>query len=117
MTFDAFDSVAWQLAFILVGGWLATDIWRWAGVLLGNRLQDESDMLVFVRCIATGLVAAVISQLIVFPSGALGRETEAGLRIAAAFIGFIAYLGVGRKVIVGVGVSLLVLLLGIYLGV
>ncbi|MEL6203497.1 MAG: AzlD domain-containing protein, partial [Pseudomonadota bacterium] len=90
MTFDAFDSVVWQLAFIFVGGWLATDIWRWSGVLLGNRLQDESDLLVFVRCIATGLVAAVIAQLIVYPSGALGRETEAGLRIAAALIGFVA---------------------------
>ncbi|MEO1702053.1 MAG: AzlD domain-containing protein [Pseudomonadota bacterium] len=114
MTFDAFDSVAWQLAFILVGGWLATDIWRWSGVLLGNRLKDESDMLVLVRCIATGLVAAVIAQLIVFPSGALGRETEASLRIAAALIGFMAYLAVGKKVAVGVGVSLLGLAAGMY---
>ncbi|MEO0542563.1 MAG: AzlD domain-containing protein [Pseudomonadota bacterium] len=117
MTFDAYDSLVWQLGFILISGWLATDIWRWAGVLLGNRLKDDSEALVLVRCMATGLVAAVIAQLIVFPSGALGRETEAWLRIMAALIGFAAYLAIGKKVGVGVSVSLLVLSMGIYFNV
>ncbi|MEL6922209.1 MAG: AzlD domain-containing protein, partial [Pseudomonadota bacterium] len=52
MSYQAIDGAWWQIAFILIGGWLATDIWRWAGVILGNRLRDDSDALVLVRCIA-----------------------------------------------------------------
>ncbi|MEM1377413.1 MAG: AzlD domain-containing protein [Pseudomonadota bacterium] len=110
MSYEAYDSVVWQVAFILIAGWLATDIWRWAGVLLGNRLSDDSDALVLVRCIATALVAAVIAQLIVFPSGALARETEMWMRVVAASLGFGAYFFGGRKIGVGVGVGLAVLL-------
>lgn len=114
MTFDAIDSLYWQITFIVIGGWLATDIWRWAGVLLGNRLREESDGLVLVRCMATALVAAVIAQLIVFPSGALARETETWMRVGAAAIGFAAYFFGGRKVVVGVGVGLAVLALAMF---
>ena len=72
MTFDAFDAWWWPYLFILVGGWLATDAWRFLGVYLGGRLRDDTDALVLVRALATALVAAVIGNLIVFPSGALG---------------------------------------------
>ena len=28
----------WPFVFILLAGWLVTDMWRWLGVLVGNRL-------------------------------------------------------------------------------
>lgn len=71
MSFDAFDAWWWPYLFILLAGWLATDSWRYLGVYLGGKMSEESDILVFVRCVATALVAAVIANLIVFPSGAL----------------------------------------------
>ncbi|MEO1745140.1 MAG: AzlD domain-containing protein [Pseudomonadota bacterium] len=117
MSYQAFDSVLWQITFIVIAGWIATDIWRWAGVLLGNRMREESDGLVLIRCIATALVAAVIAQLVVFPSGALARETSVALRVAAALIGFAAYFALGRRVAVGVGMALAVLAAGMTIGV
>lgn len=115
MTFDAFDAWWWPFLFILVGGWLATDAWRFLGVYLGDRLAEDSDLLVLVRAVATALVAAVVGNLIVFPSGALAG-TPLVLRIGAAAAGFAAYLGIGRRVVVGIMVAEAILLAGMNFG-
>ncbi|CAI2934546.1 AzlD domain-containing protein [Aminobacter niigataensis] len=114
MTFDALDTWWWPFLFILVGGWLATDAWRFLGVYLGDRISDDSDLLVLVRALATALVAAVIGNLIVFPSGALA-DTLLALRLGAAAGGFLAYLCLGRKVLVGIVAAEVILLLGLWL--
>jgi hypothetical protein len=101
VSFSAFDAWWWPFLFILAAGWLATDFWRFLGVYLGGRISDESEALVLVRCIATGLVAAVIANLIVFPTGALAA-TPLLLRVGAAGAGFLAYLAARRRVIVGI---------------
>ncbi len=102
----------WPYVVILVGGWLATDIWRYLGVLAGNRLDEESEALRWVRAVATALVMAVTAKLIVFPSGTL-EASPYWLRIGAAAIGFAAFLASGQKVAVGVGVSVAVLMAGL----
>ena len=61
----------WPYVVIIVAGWLATDFWRWMGVLAGNRLQEGSEALNWVRAVATALVMAVTAKLVVFPTGAL----------------------------------------------
>jgi hypothetical protein len=115
MTFDAFDFWWWPFLFILAAGWLATDFWRYLGVYLGGHLSEDSDLLVLVRAVATAMVAAVIGNLIVFPSGALA-DTALALRIAAAAIGFVAYLSLGRRIIVGIIAAEAVLLAGLSSG-
>lgn len=101
LTFDGIDGGWWPYLFIVVAGGLATDIWRWIGVLTGARLSDESEALVFVRAVATALVAGVIGQLILFPAGALAAA-PAAVRIAAAALGWLAFWVAGRSVLVGV---------------
>jgi hypothetical protein len=113
MTFQASDSWWWQYAFILIAGWLATDMWRFLGVYLGGRISDDSDAIVFVRCLATALVAAVIGNLVVFPSGALAAVPVL-VRIGAALAGFAAYLLLRRSVLVGILAAEAVLLAAIY---
>ncbi len=114
MTFQAIDAWWWPFLFILLGGWLATDAWRFLGVYLGDRISEESELLVLVRALATALVAAVIGNLIVFPSGALA-DTALALRLLAVAAGFVAYLTLGRKILVGIFVAEAVLLGGIVL--
>ena len=101
MTFDAIETWWWPYLFILIAGWLATDFWRFLGVYLGGRMAHDSELLVLVRCIATGLVAAVIANLIVFPAGVLASVPLA-LRIGAAGVGFFAFLASGKKVVAGI---------------
>lgn len=101
----------WPFVMILVAGWLATDVWRWLGVLAGGRLREDSEVFVWVRCVATALVAGVISKLILFPQGALA-ETPLALRLLAAACGFTAFLTFKQRVIVGVLTGEVVLLVG-----
>ncbi|GLQ39355.1 hypothetical protein GCM10007908_29750 [Rhizobium albus] len=113
MSFGAIDAWWWPYLFILVAGWLATDSWRFLGVYLGGQLSDDADILVLVRCIATALVAAVIANLIVSPSGALA-DVPAILRVGAAAAGFVTYLLSGHRILVGILVGEALLLLGIF---
>jgi len=115
MTFDAIDAWWWPYLFILIAGWLATDVWRYLGVYFGGRISEDSEALVLVRCIATALVAAVIGNLIVFPSGALA-DTPLWLRVAAMLAGFAAYLAVRQSVLVGIMAAEAVLICGLMVG-
>ncbi|WP_416797907.1 AzlD domain-containing protein [Ciceribacter azotifigens] len=99
-------------AVILVAGWLATDIWRWLGVVAGNRMNEDSEALKWVRAVATSLVMAVTAKLIVFPTGSL-EASPLWLRLVAAGLGFAAFLVAGQRVVVGVVVSVALLALGL----
>lgn len=100
--------------FIALAGWIATDFWRWMGVLAGNRLRDDSEALNWVRAVATALVMAVTAKLIVFPTGSLA-DTPMWTRISAAILGFIAFLLGGQRVIICVLTSIASLAIGLWL--
>lgn len=114
MSYFSNNSWWWPYVFILVGGFAATDFWRFLGVYLGGKISEDSDILVLVRTMATALVAAVIGNLIVFPGGALAHTSPA-LRVAAAALGFVAYLISGKRMIIGILAAELILVLGLQL--
>lgn len=114
MTFEALDAWWWPYLFIVVAGWLATDCWRFIGVYLGGRIADDSDLLVLVRSVATALVAAVIANLVVFPSGELA-DTPLALRIGAVAAGFAVYIAVRRSVPLSIVVAEAVLVAGLFI--
>lgn len=115
MTLGGIDAWWVPYAFILIAGWAATYPWRALGIYLGGRIREDAEVLVLVRAVATALVAAVIGNLVCFPSGP-AAETTLALRILAAATGFAAYLFIGRKVLVGVVVAEAVFGLGFWLG-
>lgn len=114
MTFDSIDTWWWPYLFILIAGWFATYIWRFLGVLVGGRVDEASTAMVLVRCVATALVAAVISNLIIFPGGALAL-TPVWLRAGSAIAGFAAYLAAGKSLIIGILAAEVVLIGGFLL--
>ncbi len=101
MTFDSYSAWYWPYLFILLAGWLPTDIWRFLGVYLAGHVKEESNLLVFARTLATSLVAAVIAKLVLYPEGALAGSPLA-LRLGAIALGFAVYITMGRKVYRGV---------------
>lgn len=115
MTFFGNDAWWWPYFFILVAGWLATDFWRFLGVFIGDRIAEDSSVMVLVRTVATALVAAVIANLIVFPGGALAA-TPLLLRLGAAAAGFGAYLAISRSIVLGIAVAEAVLISGLLFG-
>ncbi|MEP7455594.1 AzlD domain-containing protein [Phyllobacterium sp. SB3] len=114
MTWQSLSDWWWPYVFILLGGAFPTYIWRFIGVFIGGRVSEDSEALVIVRAVATSLVAGVIAQLILYPSGAL-VESSIYLRVGAALAGFLAYLYLGRRVIIGVVVGEAILIAGLLL--
>ncbi|MDX0591578.1 AzlD domain-containing protein [Sinorhizobium medicae] len=103
----------WAYAFIAIAGWLATDIWRWLGVLAGNRLRDDSEALNWVRAVATALVAAVIAKLILYPTGVLA-QSPLWLRLGAVAVGAIAFFLARQKPAVGIATAVAALGVGLW---
>ena len=115
MTYFGVDAWWWPYLFILVAGWLATDSWRFLGVYLGDKVSENSQTMVFVRCVATALVAGVIAGLVLKPSGALA-DSPLVLRLGSVAAGFAAYLLLGRRILVAVAVCEAVLIAGLLAG-
>lgn len=109
MTWQSIDAWWWPYVFILVAGWFTTDVWRVLGVYFGGRLDEGSEALVLVRCVATALVAAVISNLVLFPLGALATVPMA-VRAGAVAVGFIAYRVAGKSTLAGIIAAEIVLI-------
>jgi hypothetical protein len=111
MSYAAFDTWWWPYLFIAIAGWLGTDIWRWLGVLVGNRLSQDSAALTWVRAVATALLAAVIAKLILYPTGEL-RTVPVEVRLFAVTVGFAVFLIGGKRIWLGIAVALTLLLAG-----
>jgi hypothetical protein len=86
------------LALILVG-FLPNEVWRVLGLVLVRGLSEDSEIIVWVRAVATAILAGVMAQLILTTSG-------------AAVLGFVAFLLARRSVFVGVLVGELLFLAG-----
>ena len=111
LTFHSLPAAWWPYLFIFVAGALATHIWRWIGVFVGSALREDSEALIFVRATATALVAAVVGQLVIFPTGEIAALPLV-VRVAALALGWLAFMATGRRVLVGVVVAEAVLLAG-----
>jgi Branched-chain amino acid transport protein (AzlD) len=98
------------LVLILVG-FLPNEVWRMLGVALARGIDEGSEILVWVRAVATAVLAGVVAQLIFFPAGALAA-VPIGVRVGATLCGFAAFLLFRRSVLAGVVVGEAVLLAG-----
>jgi hypothetical protein len=104
----------WPYLVLILVGFLPNEIWRVLGLVLARGLNEDSEIVVWSRAVATAIIAGVIAKLILFSSGALAT-IPLSVRVAAAVCGFIAYLVVRRSVFAGVAAGEAVLLLGGYL--
>ena len=93
---------AW-LALVLVG-FLPNEVWRLVGLMLVRGLDEKSQVIIWVRAVATAMLAGVLAQLILSTSGALAL-IPVGVRIGAAMIGFGAFLIARRSVFAGVAMK------------
>jgi branched-subunit amino acid transport protein len=99
------------LLVLLVAGVLPNQIWRWLGLWLGGGLDEGSDLLMWVKAVATAILAGVIAQIIVQPPGALASVPWL-LRYGALAAGFAAFVLTRRSTFAGVVCGELVMLTG-----
>ena len=105
-----FAEIGPYLALVLVG-FLPNEVWRVFGLVLVRGLNEDSQFVVWVRAVATAILAGVLAQLVMTTSGALAAIPLL-VRIGAALLGFAAFLIARRSVFVGVLVGELTFLAG-----
>ena len=96
---------------LIAAGFLPSEAWRWLGVIFARGLDEDSEIVVWVRAVATAILAGVIAQLLATNSGALAA-VPLTVRVAAVVAGFLAFLLIRRSVFAGVAVGEAVLILG-----
>jgi branched-subunit amino acid transport protein len=99
------------LLILLIAGVIPNQIWRMLGLWFGGSLDEGSELLVWVRAVATAILAGVIAQILVQPPGALAGIPD-WLRYAAVAAGFAAFVATGRSTLAGVVSGELLMLAG-----
>lgn len=91
----------WPYFLLIFVGFLPNEIWRLLGLVLARRLHEGAEVLVWVRAVATAILAGVIGKLIFFPAGAL-TSVPLSVRIGALAAGLLAFMLIRRSVFAGV---------------
>lgn len=101
----------WPYVVLVLVGFLPNEVWRMLGLVLARGLNEDSEIVVWARAVATAIIAGVIAKLILFPSGGLAGIPLA-VRVGAAVCGFLAFVAIRRSVFIGVLVGEAALMLG-----
>jgi hypothetical protein len=99
----------WSYLVLILVGFLPSDFWRFLGVMVARGLDEESEWLVWVRAVATAVLAGVIAKLVFFPPGSLAGVPLTA-RLAAIACGFAAFWLARRSVFAGVATGEVALL-------
>jgi hypothetical protein len=95
---------------LIAAGFLPNEIWRMLGVVVAHGLDEGSEVVIWVRAVATALLAGVVAKILLFPPGALSLA----VRLGAIVLGFAAYLTARRSVLMAVVTGEVVLTLGVW---
>ncbi len=99
------------IAVLLLAGVIPNQIWRMLGLWLGGGLDEGSDLLMWVKAVATSILAGVIAEILVRPPGALASVPDL-LRYGALVAGFMVFMLTRRSIFAGVVSGEVVLLAG-----
>ncbi len=89
-------------------------VWRFLGVVLSSKIQKDSFFAKWINAIAFAMTTALMTRIIIFPTGALA-ETELIERIVPFLIGIIIFLFFPKKPIFGLAIGVLFFSVGIFL--
>ena len=80
---------------LIVAGFLPNEVWRMLGIVVAHGLDESSELVIWLRAVATGLLAGVVAKIILFPPGGLA-DVRLPVRLLAIAIGA-ASLVLGRQ--------------------
>ena len=86
---------------LVLAGFLPSEVWRWLGVAFARGLDEDSEIVVWVRSVATAILAGVIAKLTIFAPGVLAT-VPTPVRLSAVIAGFLAFTLIRRSVFAGV---------------
>ncbi len=89
------------LLILLVAGVIPNQIWRMLGLWFGGGIDEGSELLIWVRAVATAILAGVIAEIVVQPPGALASVPD-WLRYTAVVAGFAGFIVSRKSIFTGV---------------
>jgi hypothetical protein len=88
----------WPYVALIIFGFLPSDFWRMLSVFIGQRIDENSPVLEWVRAVSTALLAGVVANIILTPSGALAT-VPLFARLGAMAVGLGVYAAMKKSVI------------------
>jgi hypothetical protein len=104
----------WPYLALIVAGFLPNEVWRALGLVMARGLDENSELVILARLVATAIIAGVIAKLVLFPPGALAAVPLA-VRLGAVGCGCIAFVASRQSVFAGVAAGEATLLVAGYL--
>jgi hypothetical protein len=98
---------------LIAAGFLPNEVWRMLGIVVAHGFDESSELVIWVRAVATGLLAGVVAKIVLFPPGGLA-DVPLAIRLSAIAVGFSAFVLVRRSVFAGVLAGEAVLILGAF---
>ena len=95
---------------IVLAGTVVTYLWRMLGVMLISRLDPQGAMMLWVRAVATALVAGLVMRLMILPSQMMSVTTLTN-RLSALFIGLVVLFTIRRNTTLAVFSAVLAFML------
>jgi uncharacterized membrane protein len=111
---NALTADLWPYMVLILVGFLPNEIWRVLGLVAARGLDEDSEIVVWVRAVATATLAAVIAKLTIFSPGALAT-VPLMIRLVAVASGLAGYYAIRRSVFAGVVTGEAVLIAGAWL--
>jgi hypothetical protein len=101
MSIFGIDGALAPYLILILFGFLPSEIWRFMSVFVARRIDENSQVFVYVRTVAAVLLVGIVGKLIFAPSGALAMVPLAA-RLGALGIGAAAFLVFRRSVLAAV---------------
>jgi predicted membrane protein len=98
MSFADWSGGLWPYLALILFGFLPTEVWRYLSIFIARGVHEGSESLEWVRAVSTALLAGVVANILITPSGALASVPIAA-RLGAMAFGLAVYFALRRSVI------------------
>jgi Branched-chain amino acid transport protein (AzlD) len=103
----------WPWILLILVGVLPNEMWRMLGVVAARGLDEKSELIIWVRAVATATLTGVVSKIVVFAPGALATVPLA-VRLAAVAAGLAAFFVMRQSVLAALVTGVAAILAGMW---
>jgi hypothetical protein len=103
----------WPWLLLILVGVLPNEMWRLLGVVAARGIDEKSELIIWVRAVATATLTGVVSKIVVFAPGALAT-VPLTVRLAAVAAGVAAYFVMRQSVFAALVTGTAAILTGIW---
>ncbi len=89
---------------------VCTYSWRWMGVLVAGRIEDDSPVFEWVTCVAYAIATGLMMKIILLPGGALA-QTNLIDRLAGLAVCIGVFYAAGKNLLAGLGAGVCIFML------